>query len=95
MILCAYSHQCDPHHFYSLAPLLRQWLKVKTKERPEHYTNEYIVIWRDEFIKKWESISEQGFDLNFKRMWNFYLSYCEAGFKSKNIDLIQFSLSNK
>jgi len=24
-------------------------------------------------------------------MWEFYLSYCEAGFKSKNIDLIQFS----
>jgi len=59
-----------------------------------HYSNT-LMIWRDEFIKKWESISEQGFDLNFKRMWNFYLSYCEAGFKSKNIDLIQFSLSNK
>jgi len=28
-------------------------------------------------------------------MWNFYLSYCEAGFKSKNIDLIQFSLQNR
>ena len=28
-------------------------------------------------------------------MWEFYLSYCEAGFKSKNIDLIQFSLQNK
>ncbi len=59
-----------------------------------HYSNT-LKIWRDEFIKKWENISEQGFDLNFKRMWNFYFSYCEAGFKSKNIDLIQFSLSNK
>ena len=38
---------------------------------------------------------KQGFDLTFKRMWEFYLSYCEAGFKSKNIDLIQFSLQNK
>ena len=38
---------------------------------------------------------DQGFDLTFKRMWEFYLSYCEAGFKSKNIDLIQFSLQNK
>jgi cyclopropane-fatty-acyl-phospholipid synthase len=28
-------------------------------------------------------------------MWQFYLSYCEAGFKSRNIDLIQFSLCNK
>ena len=33
--------------------------------------------------------------MKFKKMWEFYLSYCEAGFKSKNIDLIQFSLQNK
>ena len=59
-----------------------------------HYSNT-LNIWREEFIKRWENISDQGFDLNFKRMWNFYFSYCEAGFKSKNIDLIQFSLSNK
>ena len=59
-----------------------------------HYSNT-LKLWRDEFLKKWDQISNQGFDLNFKRMWNFYLSYCEAGFKSKNIDLIQFSLQNK
>ena len=49
----------------------------------------------EEFNKKWNLIKNQGFDLTFKRMWEFYLSYCEAGFKSKNIDLIQFSLQNK
>ena len=43
--------------------------------------------------KKWDIISKQGFDETFRRMWNFYLSYCEAGFKSKNIDLIQFSMN--
>ncbi|MBC8305983.1 MAG: class I SAM-dependent methyltransferase [Pelagibacterales bacterium] len=59
-----------------------------------HYSNT-LILWRDEFLKKWDLISKQGFDLIFKRMWDFYLSYCEAGFKSKNIDLIQFSLSNK
>ena len=59
-----------------------------------HYSNT-LNLWRSEFQKKWNDISKQGFDLTFKRMWNFYLSYCEAGFKSKNIDLIQFSLSNK
>ena len=48
-----------------------------------------------EFLKKWEEISKHGFDNKFKRMWHFYLSYCEAGFKSKNIDLIQFSMQNK
>tara|TARA_B100000029_G_scaffold34303_1_gene32380 strand:+ start:406 stop:1584 length:1179 start_codon:yes stop_codon:yes gene_type:complete len=60
----------------------------------DHYANT-LAIWRNEFITKWELIKNQGFDLNFKRMWEFYLSYCEAGFKSKNIDLIQFSLQNK
>jgi len=59
-----------------------------------HYSNT-LKLWRDEFLNKWDQISRQGFDLNFKRMWHFYLSYCEAGFKSKNIDLIQFSLQNK
>ena len=59
-----------------------------------HYSNT-LILWRDEFLKKWDLISKQGFNLTFKKMWDFYLSYCEAGFKSKNIDLIQFSLSNK
>ena len=62
------------------------------------YANHYadtLAIWRDEFNKKWSLIKDQGFDLTFKRMWEFYLSYCEAGFKSKNIDLIQFSMQNK
>ena len=60
----------------------------------DHYADT-LAIWRDEFNKKWSLIKNQGFDLTFKRMWEFYLSYCEAGFKSKNIDLIQFSLQNK
>ena len=60
----------------------------------DHYADT-LAIWRNEFNKKWSLIKEQGFDITFKRMWEFYLSYCEAGFKSKNIDLIQFSLQNK
>ena len=62
------------------------------------YSKDYsntLIIWREEFNKKWELIKNQGFDTTFKKMWEFYLSYCEAGFKSKNIDLIQFSLQNK
>ena len=60
----------------------------------DHYA-ETLAIWREEFLRKWDQIKNQGFDLTFKRMWEFYLSYCEAGFKSKNIDLIQFSMQNK
>ena len=62
------------------------------------YADDYastLAIWKKEFNEKWDLIKNKGFDLTFKRMWEFYLSYCEAGFKSKNIDLIQFSLQNK
>jgi cyclopropane-fatty-acyl-phospholipid synthase len=62
------------------------------------YSDDYaktLAIWRVNFLKAWCNIAPLGFDETFKRMWEFYLSYCEAGFKSKNIDLIQFSMSNK
>ncbi len=59
-----------------------------------HYSNT-LKTWRENFIKSWNDISKQGFDQSFKKIWDFYFSYCEAGFKAKNIDLIQFSLCNK
>ena len=59
-----------------------------------HYSNT-LKEWRKNFIKSWTDISKQGFDQSFKKIWDFYFSYCEAGFKSKNIDLIQFSVCNK
>jgi len=62
------------------------------------YSDDYaktLNIWKSNFLNVWKNISSLGFDDTFKRMWEFYLSYCEAGFKSKNINLIQFSMSNK
>jgi len=62
------------------------------------YSDDYaktLAIWRKNFLNSWNNIAPLGFDSTFKRMWEFYLSYCEAGFKSKNINLIQFSMSNK
>ena len=49
--ICGSTSSLDFHHFYSLSPLLAKWLKEKVKERPSHYTSEYITIWRDEFIE--------------------------------------------
>ena len=70
-------------------------LAIKSYDSYANHYSDTLAIWRNEFNKKWDLIKKQGFDLTFKRMWEFYLSYCEAGFKSKNIDLIQFSLQNK
>ena len=59
-----------------------------------HYSNT-LQRWRESFLNSWHLISRQGFNLSFKKMWDFYFSYCDAGFKSKNIDLVQFSICNK
>ena len=59
-----------------------------------HYSNT-LGKWKESFLNSWDLISRQGFSSSFKKMWDFYFSYCDAGFKSKNIDLIQFSLCNK
>tara|TARA_Y100000816_G_C26070752_1_gene563183 strand:+ start:45 stop:1223 length:1179 start_codon:yes stop_codon:yes gene_type:complete len=70
-------------------------LIIKSYESYADHYSSTLAIWKNEFNKKWEEIKKQGFDSTFKRMWEFYLSYCEAGFRSKNIDLIQFSIQNK
>jgi cyclopropane-fatty-acyl-phospholipid synthase len=67
-------------------------------EKINSYSDDYartLSTWRKNFLGVWDKISPLGFDDYFKRMWEFYLSYCEGGFKSRNINLIQFSMSNK
>jgi len=67
-------------------------------EKINSYSDDYaktLSSWRNNFLNAWDNIAPLGFDDYFKRMWEFYLSYCEAGFKAKNIDLIQFSMSNR
>ena len=35
---------------------------------------------------------DAGFDDRFRRLWRFYLAYCEAGFRSGRTDVIQMTL---
>ncbi len=51
-----------------------------------------LAIWREAFLKEWPRIAEQGFDLRFARIWEFYLAYCEAGFAQGSTDVMQFTL---
>jgi cyclopropane-fatty-acyl-phospholipid synthase len=48
--------------------------------------------WRIRFLQAWPSIESLGFDPHFKRMWEYYLAYCEAGFRAQtvNVGLYQF-----
>ena len=64
-------------------------------ESMNSYANDYaktLNLWKQEFNKNWKNIEKLGFDETFNRMWNYYLSYCEGGFLSKNIDLKQINL---
>lgn len=51
-----------------------------------------LHIWRDTFNASWSGVQEHGFDETFRRMWEFYLAYCEAGFKTGYIDVYQLQM---
>lgn len=48
--------------------------------------------WQRRFQHAWGDIEALGFDRRFKRMWEYYLAYCEAGFRAGSIDVGQFRL---
>ena len=49
-----------------------------------------LQIWNSKFQTAWPTIAAQGFSLRFKKMWEYYLSYCEAGFIAGATDVSQF-----
>jgi cyclopropane-fatty-acyl-phospholipid synthase len=52
-----------------------------------------LVEWAKRFEGAWDEIKSQGFDERFRRLWRFYLSYCEAGFRTERTNVIQLGLS--
>ena len=61
----------------------------------QNFKNSYaktLQIWNRKFQLEWPNIASQGFSLRFKKMWEYYLSYCEAGFISGSTDVSQFIL---
>jgi cyclopropane-fatty-acyl-phospholipid synthase len=48
-----------------------------------------LDVWRQRFRAAWPDLTPLGFDERFRRLWEYYLAYCEAGFKSRNIDVRQ------
>ncbi len=52
-----------------------------------------LAEWRRRFHLAWPDIRKLGFDDRFKRTWDYYLYYCEAGFRSENIDVRQLAFA--
>ncbi|HQR28397.1 MAG TPA: cyclopropane-fatty-acyl-phospholipid synthase family protein [Nocardioides sp.] len=53
---------------------------------------ETLQRWRRTFTEQWPTISRRGFDEAFRRTWEFYLAYCEAGFATGYLDVVQLRL---
>ena len=52
-----------------------------------------LRVWANNFEDQWMKIQTMGFDEKFRRMWQFYLSYCEAGFDNGRINVGHFRLA--
>jgi cyclopropane-fatty-acyl-phospholipid synthase len=57
-----------------------------------HYA-ETLHRWRTQFLANWETIKPIGYDEEFRRIWEFYLAYCEAGFASRYLGVSQIRLA--
>jgi cyclopropane-fatty-acyl-phospholipid synthase len=66
------------------------WMNVERFGRDYAAT---LAEWHQRFDAAWEDIRELGFDERFRRLWKFYLSYCEAGFRTERTNVVQLSLA--
>ncbi len=56
-----------------------------------HYAHT-LRLWRERFVGNWQAVQRLGFDDRFCRMWEFYLAYCEAGFRTGYLDVAQIRI---
>ena len=57
-----------------------------------HYA-ETLRLWREQFVAKRDELAALGFDEVFHRMWELYLAYSEAGFRSGYLDVYQWTFA--
>jgi cyclopropane-fatty-acyl-phospholipid synthase len=50
-----------------------------------------LSMWLERFDAAWPEIAALGFDERFRRMWRYYLAYCEAGFNTGRISVQQWA----
>ncbi len=58
----------------------------------QHYART-LALWRKHFEAAWQDIAALGFDERFRRLWRYYLCYCEAGFRTGRTDLKHVTLA--
>ncbi|MFI6794425.1 class I SAM-dependent methyltransferase [Streptosporangium canum] len=56
---------------------------------------ETLRLWRERYLERVDAVGALGFDDTFHRMWTLYLAYSEAGFRSRYLDVWQFTLGRR
>ena len=51
-----------------------------------------LRLWRERFTRNSDPVDQLGFDAMFRRAWEFYLAYSEAGFRSGHLNAWQLRL---
>ena len=59
-----------------------------------HYADT-LAAWRDRFNAHLTELEPFGYDERFSRMWNYYLSYCEGGFRERTISAVQLMATKR
>ncbi|MEP7194280.1 MAG: cyclopropane-fatty-acyl-phospholipid synthase family protein [Actinomycetota bacterium] len=67
---------------------------TQRREMGAHYART-LHLWRERFNEQWPRVHQLGFDETFRRMWEFYLAYCEAGFRSGYLGVSQLQLTRE
>ena len=52
-----------------------------------------LAHWRERFMNRLDDVRQMGFDEQFIRMWEFYLAYCEGGFRERIISTVQLAFA--
>ena len=68
-------------------------LRILADDRCGPHYAETLRRWRRRFEEQWPQLRRSGFDETFRRTWEFYLAYCEAGFASGYLDVGQLQLA--
>ena len=86
----------------SFIPSIQALLVAKTRSSDlalthlEDFGGSYALTlqaWRQRFLARLPQVRAQGFDARFVRMWEFYLAYCEGGFRERSIGVAQLLMA--
>jgi len=67
---------------------------TQRRELGAHYART-LHLWRERFNEQWPLVQQLGFDETFRLMWEFYLAYCEAGFRTGYLGVSQLQMTRE